>query len=115
MLNSQEKPYPHNCIKATQRGLSARSHAWDTSCFLVTAANFGSGAEARCRYNLKQDTDYKHCFPEILLCAAQIFFSKAAQINPPPSPRLDPVMFKIQTAFGVETRLLLSLPPRRFP
>lgn len=61
--------------------LSAGSHAWDTSCFRVTAANFGSGAEARCRYNLKQDTDYKHCFPEIMLCAAQICFQRQIKLT----------------------------------
>lgn len=46
MLNSQEKLSLPNCVRATERCLSARAHARDTSGFLVTAANFGSGARS---------------------------------------------------------------------
>lgn len=71
----------NNDIKATKRWLNTRAHVWDTSCFLMTAANFGSGAGVQCLCNLRQDIDYKHCFPEILLCIAQNCFQRQLKLT----------------------------------
>lgn len=80
MLNNQEKVSLSNYIKATERWLNTRAHAWATSCFLMTAANFGSVAGVQRLCNLRQDIDYKHCFPEILLCVAQNCFQRQLKL-----------------------------------